>query len=107
MYELIKVLANIELFAGENMRQTPFFSEYRPVFDFVGAGTKISGRIDLINMDKFMPGTSGVVQVTFIKGMISDNYFTKGESFTISEGGKYTLGKGDILEIIIDKGSKK
>lgn len=106
MNELIKVLANIELFTGENMRQTSFNNGYRPMIDFANAQTKISGRIDLINMNEFRPGTSGVVQITFIKGMVSDNYFKKGVSFTISEGGKYTLGKGEILETISDKESK-
>ena len=103
MYELIKVLAKIELFAGENMRQTPFSNGYRPVFNFVNAKTKISGKIDLIEINSFAPGTSEIVQVTFIKGMISNDYFRKGETFTISEGGEYNLGKGEILEVITDK----
>lgn len=106
MYELIKVLAKIELFTGENMLQSPIYSKYRPVFDFKGARTKLSGRIDLIDMDNFAPGTSGTVQVSFIKGMINDDSFKKGEAFTISEGGKYVLGKGEILDIIIGKESK-
>ena len=100
MYELIKILAKIKLFSGENMRQTPFISEYRPAFDFKGARTKLSGRIDLIDREKFEPGSSGVVQVTFIKGMINDEYFTKGQTFFISEGGKYNLGEGEILELL-------
>jgi len=99
MYEFVTILANIELFAGENMRQIPFVNYYRPAFGFVGAKTKISGSIELINMDSFAPGTSGTVQVTFLKGIISDDYFHKGQTFTISEGGKYTLGKGEILEL--------
>lgn len=103
MYDLIKVLAEIELFAGENMRQLPFYSKYRPLFDFIGATTKISGSIDLINMDSFVPGKSGIVEITFIKGTISDSYFKKGEPFTISEGGKFNLGKGKIIDIITDK----
>lgn len=103
MYKLVKVLANIELFIGENMRQTAFSSGYRPVFDFVNTKTKISGKIDLINMDTFVPGMSGIVEITFIQGMISDDYFKRGETFKISEGGKYSLGKGQILELISDK----
>lgn len=103
MYQLIKVLAKIELFSGKNMRQIPFSNKYRPAFEFKGARTKLSGSIDLIDTDTFAPGMSGIVKVTFIKGMIEDNYFKKGESFTISEGGKYALGKGEILEIVNDK----
>ena len=100
MYDKIKVLAHLELFNGEHMRRTPFVSKYRPAFYFPGAKTKISGRIDLTDRESFEPGTSGVVQVTFIKGMISDNYFRAGQSFTISEGGKHDLGKGEILEVV-------
>jgi translation elongation factor EF-Tu-like GTPase len=102
MKDQIKLLAEIHLFAGENMRQTPFFSNYRPLFNFHGSKTKISGKIDLIDMDKFLPGTSGIVQVTFIKGMISYEYLKKGEHFTISEGGNFDLGEGEIVEIIHD-----
>lgn len=104
MYELIKVFANIELFSGENMRQTPFSKGYRPVFDFKGAQTKISGRIDLLNMEMFAPGMSGVVEITFIKGMISDTYFVIGENFTFGEG-PHPLGKGQIIETIDSKSS--
>lgn len=100
MYELIKILAQIKLFSGENMRQTPFKNKYRPAFDFKGARTKLSGRIDLIDREDFEPGSTGVVQVTFIRGMIDDEYFKKGQTFYISEGGKYNLGEGEILEII-------
>lgn len=100
MYELIKILANINLFSGENVRQTPFDSKYRPIFEFIGAKTKISGRIDLIDREKFEPGSCGVVQVTFIKGMIDDEYFKKDQPFFISEGGNDNLGEGKILEII-------
>jgi translation elongation factor EF-Tu-like GTPase len=101
MSELIKVLAKLKLFSGENMRQTPFFSKYRPVFNFDGAITKISGRIDLIGEVKsFAPGALGIVQLSFIKGIISDTYFKEGEIFTISEGGEYILGEGEILKLL-------
>lgn len=100
MYELIKIHASIKLFSGENMRQTPFNNKYRPAFEFPGARTKLSGRIDLIDREEFEPGSTGVVQVTFIKGMINDDYFRKGQTFYISEGGKYNLGEGEILEVL-------
>jgi translation elongation factor EF-Tu-like GTPase len=101
MYQLIKVLANIELFKGENMRQFPFYSKYRPVFCFEGAKTRISGSIDLIgDIESFEPGASNVVHITFLKGIIDDAFFKKGQPFTFSEGGKSELGKGEILKII-------
>ena len=103
MYEKIKIFAHLELFEGENMRKTPFLSGYRPVFEFEGARTKISARIDLIDNENFLPGTSGIVQITFLKGMISDDCFKKGEPFVISEGGKYNLGKGEIIGVINNK----
>jgi translation elongation factor EF-Tu-like GTPase len=99
MYELIKILANIELYAGDKMRKSPFTSNYRPLFDFIGMRTKISGRIDLTDRDEFAPGNSGVVQITFHKEMISDNYSQKGVSFTFGEG-THALGKGEIIEVI-------
>ena len=103
MDEVIKITAKIDLFSGQNMLQKPIFSNYRPAFYFAGALTKLSGKINLIDRDSFLPGTSAIVQVTFIKGIISNDYFRKGETFTISEGGEYNLGKGEILEVITDK----
>lgn len=97
MYEKIFVLAHLELFTGENMRRTPFISTYRPGFDFKGARTRISGRIDLIDKESLVPGTSATVQVTFLNGMINDEHLKKGVSFTFSEG-RYVLGKGEIIE---------
>lgn len=102
MTELIKVRATIKLFSGENMRQTPFENKYRPAFDFGGNQTKISGRIDLINMSSFAPGTKDTVYVTFIKGIISNDNFKIGKTFKISEGGKYILGEGEIIEMLTD-----
>jgi translation elongation factor EF-Tu-like GTPase len=100
MYNKIQVLAQLKLFSGENMRRTPFVSTYRPIFEFKGARTKISGRIDLLNTKSFYPGTTGIVQITFLKDMIDDNYFKKGETFKISEGGEYILGEGEIIEVL-------
>ncbi|RFM26915.1 hypothetical protein [Deminuibacter soli] len=95
MEHLIKVLARIHLY--KNGRKTPFISGYRPLFNFTGATTKISGRIDLIEMDKFLPGSSGVVYVSFIKGIIPDSNFTSGISFSFDEG-QMLIGEGIILE---------
>jgi translation elongation factor EF-Tu-like GTPase len=100
MSEKIKVVAHLELFEGNYMRRTGFVSGYRPLFEFKEANTKISARIDLTDKENFSPGSSGIVQITFLKGIISDSYLKKGESFIISEGGKYNLGKGEIMEVI-------
>jgi translation elongation factor EF-Tu-like GTPase len=99
MTELIKVLAKLELYSGDKMREVPFYNGYRPIFEFKGARTKTSGRIDLIEMDNFPPGTIAEVQVTFIKGMISDKFFSKGEPFSISEG-THDIGKGEIIKLL-------
>ena len=100
MYERISVLAYLELFIGDNMRITPITNGYRPVFKFEAANTGISGKIDLIDMGSLLPGTSAIVRVTFLKGIISDDYFKQGVPFRISEGGKHDLGKGQIVEVI-------
>ena len=99
MNELIKVLAKIELFSGYNMRKTPFTNGYKPLFDFIGEKTKISGSIDLMGKEEFTPGTSGTVQITFIKGILNSNHFKIGETFTFGEG-REPIGKGEIIEVI-------
>lgn len=98
MYDLIEVVAKIELFKGNTVRQIPFLSGYRPSFNFTNARTKISGKFDLIDKESFAPGETGVVKITFIKGMIDDTFFTKGVKFTFDEGLKVDLGRGEIME---------
>ncbi|MVT10252.1 hypothetical protein [Chitinophaga tropicalis] len=95
MVELIKVLATIVLFSNEKSRKTPFISGYRPLFNFPNAKTKISGSIKLMGTSSFSPGSKGDVEITFIKGMIDDNYFKSGIKFTFDEG-RDTLGEGEI-----------
>ncbi|MFY0256504.1 hypothetical protein ACDQ55_21430 [Chitinophaga sp. 30R24] len=95
MVDLINILATIELFSDEQSRKTPFKSGYRPLFNFPGATTKISGSIKLIDMDSFSPGSKGDVEISFIKGMIDDSYFKSGVKFTFDEGGS-VLGEGWI-----------
>lgn len=97
MTDLVKINAKIELFAGNQFRQTPFNSGYHPVFSFIGANTRISGRIDLIDMDAFSPGETAIVQISFIAGMLKDDHFKAGENFTFGEG-RHSLGKGQIIE---------
>ena len=99
MTALIKTVAKIHLFTGTGMRKNPFKSGYRPLFDFSQAKTKISGQINLINSESFEPGKSGVVEITFIRGIISDRYFKVGEVFSFGEG-THALGKGQIIQII-------
>ncbi len=81
------------------MRKTPFISGYRPLFEFNGANTKISGKIDLIDTELFHPGKSGTIQITFNKGLINESHFKVGEVFTFSEGVN-PLGKGEIVDVI-------
>lgn len=95
MVELINILATIELFSDEQSRKTPFKSGYRPLFNFPGATTKISGSIKPIGSDYFLPGSKGNVEITFIKGMIDDSYFKAGMKFTFDEG-RDVLGEGEI-----------
>jgi hypothetical protein len=99
MYNLIKVVAKIELFSGESVRQSPIANGYRPLFNFKNEKAKISGRIDLIETHLFEPGMKGIVQITFIKGMINDSHFTAGEQFTFDEG-IHILGSGEIVELM-------
>ncbi len=95
MVELIKVFASIELFSNDQSRKTPFKNGYRPLFNFLGAKTKVSGSIRLLGSELFFPGSIGDVEISFIKGMIEDRYFESGVKFTFDEGG-VSLGKGEI-----------
>src|SRR6188768_3899580 len=98
MVELIKILATIELFSNERSRKTPFKSGYRPLFNFPGADIKISGSISLMGIESFAPGTKGNVVITYIRGMINNDYFRPGIKFTFSEA-LDILGKGEIMEV--------
>lgn len=95
MIEFISVLATIELFSDEHLRKTPFKSGYRPLFNFPGAATKISGSIKLIRGEYFSPGSKGDVEITFIKGIIDDSHIKSGVKFTFDEG-LDVLGEGVI-----------
>jgi translation elongation factor EF-Tu-like GTPase len=99
MVELIEILATIELFSNEHYRKTPFKSGYRPLFNFPGAATKISGSIKLMGIESFAPGSKGDVTITYIKGIINDDYWKPGVKFSFDEG-LGILGKGEIKEVI-------
>ena len=100
MYDLIKVLAKIELHVGENARKNPITNGYRPLFNFKDENSKISGRIDLFELPLFELGMKGIVHITFIKGVINDSHFIVGEQFTFDEGIQI-LGIGEIVEVIV------
>src|SRR5687767_12454198 len=97
--EKIKVLAKIDLVKGDKGRRSPIISGYRPHFEFVGARTRLSGRIDLINLKELPPGGSATVQLTFLTGMISNSHFKVGSDFKFSEG-SVPIGEGVITEIL-------
>lgn len=88
--------AKISLFDTPHGRKTPFVSGYRPLFNFPNAPTKISGKIDLIDKEFFLVGMSDDVHLTFIKGMIDDDYFRVGVKFSFDEGGD-VLGSGEFI----------
>lgn len=97
---MVKVKADIVMFkSSEGGRMTPFKNGYRPLFDFTGARTKTSGKIDVIGRDGLNPGESGKVVITFIKGIIDDGHFKIGERFSFGEGVNLA-GRGTIAEII-------
>ena len=97
MIEIIKVLAKLEYPISREWRQGPFFSGYRPIFSFETSTKKNSGKIDLQGKDAFTQGDVGIVEITFIKGLLNDECFTAGEKFTFAEN-PYPVGKGQIIE---------
>jgi translation elongation factor EF-Tu-like GTPase len=96
---MITLLANIKLYSCEIGRNMPFTSGYRPLFNFKKAPTKTSGRIDLIGVENFQPGSLGVVKITFVEGIINSSYFKAGEKFTFDEG-RVRTGEGEFLEVV-------
>lgn len=94
----IKVVASLRLFAGENMRQMPFFDGYRPLFQFANGQNFISGSISDVPENGFYPNTEGEVTITFLRGMISNEALKKGSKFRISEGGA-SIGEGKIIRL--------
>ena len=59
----------------------------------------MSGSIELIESDKFEPGATENVKITFYEGIIDSNYFRPGQQFTFGEGIHLT-GEGEFLEVI-------
>lgn len=60
---MIRIIASIRLY--KDGRRTPFYSGYRPLFDFIEE-TKTSGQITLLDREAFYPGDEGVV---FLKAL--------------------------------------
>ncbi|MRG44192.1 hypothetical protein GFS24_03655 [Chitinophaga sp. SYP-B3965] len=97
MANIITVLAEITLYEGGGMRNTPFTNGYRPLFNLRDVSTKISGHINIVERECFSPGETGKVTISFLQGMVDDSSFNINEEFTFGEG-IGILGKGRILE---------
>jgi len=95
---MIKTIAFIKLYNNENGRKTPFFSGYRPLFNFIEE-MKTSGQITLIDRDAFYPGDEGLVEIAFINRDYLGNNFSEGVKFTFGEG-REPLGEGVVKEIL-------
>jgi len=97
--QVIKVIASIDYLKNGMERQLPIVSGYCPAFSFQSAPAKIPGKIDLIDRTSLPPGNTGLAEVTFVKGLLDDGYFTVGEGFVISDE-PYFIGKGEITQVI-------
>lgn len=95
---MVNVRAVIKLYRGDLYRKTPFNSGYKPLFNFVN-DMKKSGKITLLNKDKFNPGDEGEVKITFLDNDYLGSDFGDGKKFTFSEG-THILGEGRVLEVI-------
>lgn len=92
---MVKIRAHIKLY--ENGRKVPFYSEYRPLFNFIEE-MKTSGRIDLMDEEQFCPGEEGEVEITFLNRNYLGDDFDIGKIFLFGEG-KTPLGEGVVKEI--------
>ncbi len=90
---MVRVKAQIKLYAGSGKRKTPFTSGYRPLFDVL-EGTKTSGMITLIDRESFEPGDEGMVEIKFIKANCDE-----GTRFYFYESIE-PLGEGVVLELL-------
>ncbi len=90
---MVRVKAQIRLYAGVGKRKTPFASGYRPLFDVLEE-TKTSGMITLLDRESFEPGDEGTVEIKFIKANCD-----KGTRFNFYESVE-PLGEGVVLELL-------
>ena len=95
---MIKARAKINLYKGENKRQAPFTSGYRPLFSFIQE-TKTSGKITILNGKDLKPGDSDIVEITFLNKEYLGKDFGVGTTFKFYES-KEPLGEGEILEVL-------
>jgi len=93
---MVKIKAHIILY--ENGRETPFYSGYRPLFNFIEE-MKVSGRINLIDSEQFSPGEEGEVEILFRNADYLGNDFDIGKTFHFGEG-TVPLGDGVVKEIL-------
>lgn len=95
---MITVKAKLNLYRGKDKRQTPFTSNYRPLFEFV-EGMKTSGQITLVDKQEFRPGEDGIVTITFLNEKYLGEDFRVGKTVKFYEG-KESLGEVEIIELL-------
>ncbi len=95
---MIKIKAKLKLYKGSDKRQTPFYSGYRPLFNFIEE-TKTSGQITLLDKEEFKPGEEGIVEIAFLHEKYLGDDFKAGRKFLFDEG-SISLGEGEIIEIL-------
>lgn len=95
---MIKIKARIYLFKHEG-RKTPFSSGYRPAIGFKKSKDFFTGHIDILENDKFLPGSIGEVTITFNNKNLVDTFLIKGNTFSINEP-PVQIGEGEIIEIL-------
>ena len=95
---MVKVKARLKLYDGKEVRQTPFLTGYRPLFNFIPK-TKASGHIILLDRNSFFPGDEAIVEIKFINSSCLGDSFQKGTKATFDEG-RIALGEVEILEIL-------
>lgn len=93
---MVKIKGHILLY--ENGRETPFYSGYRPLFNFIEE-MKVSGRINLIDRKQFCPGEEGEVEIVFFNRDYLGDDFDIGKTFLFGEGSD-PLGEGVVKEIL-------
>jgi elongation factor Tu len=90
--------ARIKLFSGEGCRKTPFYSGYRPLFNFISE-SKASGEITLIDRERMLPNDEADVIIKFVSDQYLGKDFNTGIKFTFDEG-KEILGEGFVLKVV-------
>ncbi|MES2653134.1 MAG: hypothetical protein V4663_15440 [Bacteroidota bacterium] len=93
---MVKIKARIKLY--ENGRKTPFYSGYKPLFNFIEE-MKVSGRIDLLDRKQFYPGEEGEVEITFLNKQYLGKDLAIGNVFVFGEG-LSPLGEGIVQKVL-------